>query len=522
MLRECKLPGVYFGRTSSGPPGRLKSSWCSANCPDGTNAEGYNYTYDEYGNRWGQTLASGSGPGPQPSYSFDNNNHLTPTNCTSGAGNFCYDIAGNLKYDGVGGNWAPDAEGRIFALDTSSASDTYTHDALGQRLERTVNSLTYDYAFDNQGHENTKGAVGFASFHWTELYLGGTHVNTYTNGSTYFSHADHLGSERMETDPAGNTNASAQTNLPFGEWTSSGMQSELGFTGDLLDNLDGDTFHTPNRQYSQTQGRWLIPDPAGLAAVNPWNPQTWNRYAYVLNNPVSLKDPSGLVDQECDQDADGNMHCSVSGGGDDPPPAGASPVGGAGGTSCSAAGICAGSGPPILPPNLPSLPNAPGFTLSVRAPGQSFGNCMQQNAKNYSAAGIADLATGANGKIANSTVGQVVGGNGVTGLISAFSGNGEDAAIAAGTEAPGLVNDGMGTTLTYGRRTTSIMSLNIAGVPGGPPSALAPASSDASSFLGSLSKAFTLGLDETTKLAVDVGLTGAEVIGCAIPNGGGG
>jgi hypothetical protein len=101
--------------------------------------------------------------------------------------------------------------------------------------------------FDNQGHENTKGAVGFASFHWTEMYLGGTHVNTYTNGSTYFSHNDHLGSERLETDPNGNTNSSAQTNLPFGEWTSSGMQSELGFTGDLLDNLDGDTSHTPNR-----------------------------------------------------------------------------------------------------------------------------------------------------------------------------------------------------------------------------------------------------------------------------------
>jgi len=40
----------------------------------------------------------------------------------------------------------------------------------------------------------------------------------------------------------------------------------------------------------------MAPDPAGLAAVNPRNPQTWNRYAYVGNNPTTYNDPSGLVD----------------------------------------------------------------------------------------------------------------------------------------------------------------------------------------------------------------------------------
>ena len=174
----------------------------------------------------------------------------------------------------------------------SSETATYTYDAAGQRVERTVAGTTYDYVFDNQGKENTQGSAGFAGWNWSELYLGGLHVSTYADGSTYFSHADHLGSERMETDPTGNTNSSAQTNLPFGEWTSTGFQSGLGFTGDLHD--DGGVFHTPFRQLSQTQGRWMIPDPAGLAAVTPWNPQTWNRYAYVGNNPVTFNDPSGL------------------------------------------------------------------------------------------------------------------------------------------------------------------------------------------------------------------------------------
>jgi RHS repeat-associated protein len=48
------------------------------------------------------------------------------------------------------------------------------------------------------------------------------------------------------------------------------------------------------REYHWIQGRWIEPDPAGLAAVDPANPQTWNRYAYVANNPLSLVDPLGL------------------------------------------------------------------------------------------------------------------------------------------------------------------------------------------------------------------------------------
>ena len=45
---------------------------------------------------------------------------------------------------------------------------------------------------------------------------------------------------------------------------------------------------------TRSQGRWISPDPAGLGAVNPANPQSWNRYAYVLNNPLALADLAGL------------------------------------------------------------------------------------------------------------------------------------------------------------------------------------------------------------------------------------
>jgi hypothetical protein len=40
-------------------------------------------------------------------------------------------------------------------------------------------------------------------------------------------------------------------------------------------------------------GRFMSPDPL-MASAHPENPQSWNRYAYALNNPLSVKDVDGL------------------------------------------------------------------------------------------------------------------------------------------------------------------------------------------------------------------------------------
>jgi RHS repeat-associated protein len=65
------------------------------------------------------------------------------------------------------------------------------------------------------------------------------------------------------------------------------------FTGlerDSESNLD----HTLFRQNSSTLGRWMTPDPGGLAVADLSNPQSWNRYGYVLNNPGRFVDWFGL------------------------------------------------------------------------------------------------------------------------------------------------------------------------------------------------------------------------------------
>jgi hypothetical protein len=148
---------------------------------------------------------------------------------------------------------------------------------------------------------------------------------------------------------------------------------------------------------------------------------------------------------------------------------------------------------------------------------------MVANAKNYSAGGVADL-TGLTSVVGapdlgTSTVGEVFAGNTFTSLNAALDGSAEDAAGVAGTSSPDLLNAGMGTVTTFGRRTSDIVSLNLVGS-GGLPSALSPATTAGmKSFLSSVSKVFNLGLDASLKAAGDLGLFGAEIVGCSIPAG---
>jgi RHS repeat-associated protein len=54
------------------------------------------------------------------------------------------------------------------------------------------------------------------------------------------------------------------------------------------------------RYFSGAQGRFTSPDPL-LSSGRPWLPQSWNRYAYTLNNPLRYTDPLGLYewDKKC-------------------------------------------------------------------------------------------------------------------------------------------------------------------------------------------------------------------------------
>jgi RHS repeat-associated protein len=65
-------------------------------------------------------------------------------------------------------------------------------------------------------------------------------------------------------------------------------------TGKERDSESGNDYFGA-RYYASSMGRMLSPDP-GNAGADPTNPQSWNMYSYVLNNPLIYTDPSG---EEC-------------------------------------------------------------------------------------------------------------------------------------------------------------------------------------------------------------------------------
>jgi RHS repeat-associated protein len=57
------------------------------------------------------------------------------------------------------------------------------------------------------------------------------------------------------------------------------------------------------RYYQSQQGRFTSADPL-VSNGESLNPQGWNRYSYVLNNPMRLIDPTGLDDAEATEEQD--------------------------------------------------------------------------------------------------------------------------------------------------------------------------------------------------------------------------
>jgi len=177
-------------------------------------------------------------------------------------------------------------------------STTLTYDALGRMVEQNQSGTYFQIVYSPTGKKLAmmKAQVIQQAF----VPLPGHAKAEYLSwGLSHYRHPDWLGSSRLESSTSHGIvqdTAYDPFGVPYSE--KSGGNGEISFTGQNKDTawLDYDFLH---RELDPNQGRWLSPDHTGLAAVDPASPQSWNRYAYVQNNPLSLIDPFG--DQCYDQ-----------------------------------------------------------------------------------------------------------------------------------------------------------------------------------------------------------------------------
>jgi RHS repeat-associated protein len=104
-------------------------------------------------------------------------------------------------------------------------------------------------------------------------------------------HVDHLGSTRLTTDGGDGHVLTLHEFLPFGEEIlPMADASTKMFTGHERDQETGLDYMMA-RSYGYSLTRFLSPDPIGGSSLDP---QSWNRYVYVRDNPLGLIDPTGL------------------------------------------------------------------------------------------------------------------------------------------------------------------------------------------------------------------------------------
>lgn len=314
------------------------------------------YEFDSIGNLYSRSTQRTSNNGTaleniSESFNYDSLNRVTSSS-TTGLFNrikdYDYDDLGNLtshtdigalRYDRING-------AGVHAVTSSGTSGTptyktYHYDKYGNMTQRGGESITYDvfnkpltisgssgtstftYGPDHERYKQVSGGkttyiIGGGMYEeivsgstvTKKSYVDGFLVYAQTGSTTEvtYLHSDHLGSIEAMTDANGNLSSRMSFdvwgNRQKSDWRS-GVPTELGtyktsmgYTGhEQLDTHN--LIHMGGRVYDPTIGRFLSAD---LFVHSAHDTQSFNRYSYVRNNPLSATDPTGY--DECSPAAD--------------------------------------------------------------------------------------------------------------------------------------------------------------------------------------------------------------------------
>jgi len=234
---------------------------------------------------WGNLLTIGRITGYTCSNEELLNASATPQNRISGD---TYDTAGNLTAIPSIATYTYNAENQL----TTTAGVAYTYDGDGKRVQKSSGKLYwYGTGSDPLDETDLAGNTNNASFN-EYIFFGGKRIARRDSTDTvnyYF--ADHLGTARIVANSSG-TVLDDSDFYPFGGervYLNSSPQN-YKFTGKERDSESGlDNFGA--RYDSSSMGRFMSPDNPKFSEKT--DPQTWNLYSYVSNNPLARVDLTG-------------------------------------------------------------------------------------------------------------------------------------------------------------------------------------------------------------------------------------
>jgi RHS repeat-associated protein len=217
---------------------------------------------------------------------------------------FTYDANGN-QTSGLGRSIVYTSYNKPASITQGARTISFVDDTEHQRFKQVTpeGATLYIAAFGVLAEVQNPGTT---TQKWTEyLSVGNAKVGmrmTQTASETlttrYF-HTDHLGSISVLTDE----NGVVQQRVSYDAWGkrrnpngtddtigSITSQTTRGFTGEEELSVGG-LVHLNGRVYDPLLARFTSADPT---VTNPLDPQGWNRYSYVGNDPLVFTDPNGF------------------------------------------------------------------------------------------------------------------------------------------------------------------------------------------------------------------------------------
>jgi RHS repeat-associated protein len=258
---------------------------------DGPYSQGYDY--DVWGNvthkyGWGGEVQGGTaGQTSDIYYTYANNQR-------SGFG---YDASGNLTND-LGQTFTYDATEQQAAATYGGYSLQQNYDGNGLRVKKNDNgAITYYVRSSVLGGQVVAELNASGVVKRTYTYLGGQLLslrNTGEKGSgAYWIHEDPITKSKRVTNSLGTVVSTVELD-PWGADTprsnNAAFQPKKFTTYERDGNKSDEAMF---RRYNRYHSRFDQPDPYD-GSYSLTNPQSFNRYAYVRNDPVNLVDPTGL------------------------------------------------------------------------------------------------------------------------------------------------------------------------------------------------------------------------------------